>query len=221
MGVRNSGGNSVKMRAAAVMTGLLLMGSATPALAGELDAQPLAVDSTTVTGVASDEALEEDLPIPGEVDGPTFTEPDYSAESHCPAAGEFIHITKNTKNTMSVKYSTYVTNNKSYPVDYNFTATRSGTTTIGASVTVSAEIKAKWFGKIKTDINGNVSKSWTSQLGVGTSGKVNAHSTVTGDYGIMKENIYGYTATLHSDCSVTDKKYMTVWAPYREGWEIN
>ncbi|MCX4764619.1 hypothetical protein OG562_27365 [Streptomyces sp. NBC_01275] len=209
------------MRAAAVMTGLLLMGSATPALAGEIDAQPLAADSTAVAGVQSDEVLDEDLPIPGEVDGPTFQEPQYSADSHCSVTGPFVHITKNVKNTMSVKYSTYVTNNKSYAIDYNFSSQKSGTTTIGASVTISAEYKVLWLGKIKADINASASKSWTSSLNVGTSGQVKAHSTVTGDYGIMKENIQGYTATLNGDCSVTNKKNMTVWAPYREGWEVN
>jgi|tagenome__1003787_1003787.scaffolds.fasta_scaffold20776179_2 hypothetical protein len=210
------------MHAAAVMTGLLLMGSAVPALAGELEAQPLPVDANAAaTGVQDDEPLEEDLPIPGEVDGATLKEPDFSAQSHCSEGGPFVHITKNVKNTMSVKYSTYVTNNKSYSIDYSFTSQKSGTTTVGASLTLSSEFKAMWLSKIKAEINVNASKSWTSSLNVGTSGEVKAHSTVTGDYGIMKENIQGYTATLNGDCSVTNKKKMTVWAPYREGWEIN
>lgn len=204
------------------MTGLLLMGSATPALAGDLDAQPPAADSTApVTGVESDKPLDEDRPITGEVDGPTLKEPQSSSGSHCSVTGDFVHITKNVKNTMSVKYSTYVTNNKSYAIDYSFTSQRSGTTTIGASLTISKELKVRWLGQIKAEVNVNAAKSWTSSLNVGTSGKVKAHSTVTGDYGIMKENIQGYTATLHGDCSVTNKRNMTVWAPYREGWEIN
>ncbi len=210
------------MHAAAVMTGLLLMAGATPALADDFEAQPPAVDSATaVTGVESDEPLQEDLAIQGEVDGPKLSEPNSSPGSHCSEGGPFVHITQNVKNTMSVKYSTYVTNNKSYAIDYTFTSQRSGTTTIGASLTLSGEFKVMWLGKIKAEVNANASKSWTSSLNVGTSGKVQAHSTVTGDYGIMKENIKGYTATLNGDCSVTNKKNMTVWAPYREGWEIN
>ncbi|MGY1498045.1 hypothetical protein ACW4TU_15830 [Streptomyces sp. QTS52] len=212
----------MKIHAAAVMTGLLLMGSATPALADDLDAQPSTVNSVAAaTGVESDESLQEDLSIPGEVDGPKLSEPDSSPSSHCSEGGPFVHITQNVKNTMSVKYSTYVTNNKSYAINYNFSSEKSGTTSIGGSLTLSGEFKVMWLGKIKADVNFNASKSWTSSLNVGTSGKVQAHSTVTGDYGIMKENIKGYTATLNGDCSVTNKKNMTVWAPYREGWEIN
>jgi hypothetical protein len=44
---------------------------------------------------------------------------------------------------------------------------------------------------------------------------------VYGDYGIMKENVYGYTAYRYSNCRTGDKKCTTVWAPYREGWVIH
>ncbi|WP_369170499.1 hypothetical protein AB5J49_22995 [Streptomyces sp. R28] len=36
----------------------------------------------------------------------------------------------------------------------------------------------------------------------------------------MKENVYGYVATQYSNCKISDKQYMSVWAPYREGWRI-
>ncbi|MGV9252830.1 hypothetical protein [Streptomyces sp. NPDC003697] len=42
------------------------------------------------------------------------------------------------------------------------------------------------MGKIKVDINASVTKSWTSELGIETGGRVKAHSTVYGDYGIVK-----------------------------------
>lgn len=48
------------------------------------------------------------------------------------------------------------------------------------------QVKALRVGKIKVDINASVTKSWTSELGIETGGRVKAHSTVYGDYGIVK-----------------------------------
>ncbi|QIB47748.1 hypothetical protein [Streptomyces aureoverticillatus] len=112
-------------------------------------------------------------------------------------------------------------NNKSYPVTFKFTSKRSGTTTYGASVSVSSEFKVMWLSKVEATITGSVEKSMTSELGIETSGKVKAHSTVKGNYGIKKENVYGYTATRYSNCSVGNKRYMKFWAPYREGWVLS
>ncbi|MFC5660194.1 hypothetical protein [Streptomyces nogalater] len=182
-----------------------------------------------VTGSDASGALEEDAPIPGETEeviettDPVF--PGKPGDELFPDGlvcerERFVHVTNNTQNTMSVKYKTFVKNDLSYSVDFKFTSKKSGTTTMGASVTVSGEIKVLWLGKLKVDVNGNVSKSWTSELGIETGGKVKAHSTVKGDYGIMKENVYGYVATQYSNCKIGDKQYMNVWAPYREGWRI-
>lgn len=183
-----------------------------------------------VTGTDSSGVLEEDAPIPGETEEVTeTTDPVFPGKPGdelfpdgpvCERA-RFVHITNNTKNTMSVKYKTFVKNDLSYPVDFKFSSKKSGTTTMGTSVTVSGEVKVLWLGKLKVDVNGSVSKSWTSELGIETGGKVKAHSTVKGDYGIMKENVHGYVATQYSNCQIGDKQYMNVWAPYREGWRIH
>ncbi|MEU4897547.1 hypothetical protein AB0B12_34700 [Streptomyces sp. NPDC044780] len=228
----------------AIAAGLLIMGSSSPALAGESGADPTIVDlpvtadgaevepgSVTDTplegpeteiGTDSTEALEEDLPIPGEVDGPDLEAEDVQpmGDPGCTPGG-MVRITRNVKNTMSVKYSTFIQNKKSYKIDFKFTSKKSGTTTVGSSVTVSSEFKLLWLSKIKVDVNASAQKSWTSELGVETGGKVKAHSTVYGDYGIKKENIYGYTGTRYSNCEIGDKRYMKAWAPYREGWVIS
>ncbi len=68
---------------------------------------------------------------------------------------------------------------------------------MGALITVSGEVKVLWLGKVK------------------------AHSTVKGDYGIMKENVYGYVATRYGNCQLSDKQCMNVWAPYPEGWRLS
>lgn len=215
------------------------MGSSVPAFAGEPDAPPGPVltsdgagvvpgtmTDTPVTGpeaevgADSEVPLEEDLPIPGETDGPELPGPKQPMSEYCGPGHSFVHITQNKKNTMSVKYATYVKNTKSYAIDFKFTSKKSGTTTIGASVTLSSEFKVMWLGKIKADVNVNATKAWTSELGIEAGGKVKAHDTVYGDYGIMKENVYGYTAYMYSNCQVGQKKNMTVWAPYREGWVI-
>ncbi|MEV4784681.1 hypothetical protein AB0K53_04370 [Streptomyces tuirus] len=216
------------------------MGSSVPAFADESAQEPRPVvtaegagvvpgsvadapvtGSETEVGVDSEAPLEEDLPIPGETDGPERLGPKEPMSEYCGPGHYFAHITKNKKNTMSVKYATFVKNNKSQTMDFKFSSKKSGTTTIGGSVTLSGEFKAMWLGKIKADVNFNASKSWTSEIGVEAYGKVKAHDTVYGDYGIMKENVYGYTAYRYSNCKTGDKKYSTVWAPYREGWVIH
>ncbi|MET9893101.1 hypothetical protein ABZZ47_23375 [Streptomyces sp. NPDC006465] len=233
------------------VTGLLMMATGVPAFAAEgptagtsrvappmvTDDAPVEPGSVTsnpsagaVTGSDSGGALEEDAPIPGETEVTTDpVDPKFPGKpgdelfpdaTRCETS-RLVHITKNTKNTMSVKDKTFVKNDMSYPVDFKFTSKKSGTTTIGTSVTVSGEIKVLWLGKLKVDVNGNASKSWTSDLGVETGGKVKAHSTVKGDYGIMKENVQGYAAMQYGNCRIGDKQYMNIWAPYREGWRVH
>jgi hypothetical protein len=224
----------------AVAAGLLIMGSSVPAFAGEpaqepgpvLIAEGAGVVPGTVTdapvaggeveaGVDSGAPLEEDLPIPGETDGPELLGPKEPLSEYCGPGHWFAHITKNKKNTMKVYDAAFVKNKKSYSIDFKFTSKKAGTTTVGGSVTLSGEFKALWLGKIKAEVNVNASKSWTSELGVEATGKVKAHDTVYGDYGIMKENVYGYTAYRYSNCTTGSKQYTTAWAPYREGWVIH
>ncbi|UNO40214.1 hypothetical protein [Streptomyces sp. MST-110588] len=164
-------------------------------------------------------SLPEDLALPGAVDGPDLDEPKAPSGRYC-EPGNVARITKNLKNTMAVKYSTFVRNNKPYAVDFKFASKKSGTTTIGTSVTVSGETKILFLGKIKAEVNANASKSWTSELGVEVGGKAKARSTVYGDYGIMKENVRAYKAYMYSNCEIGRKQEMTVWAPYREGWVL-
>ncbi|MER5938635.1 hypothetical protein ABT121_15075 [Streptomyces sp. NPDC001928] len=233
------------------VTGLLLMATTVPAFAADEptaptsrvappmveDGAPVEPGSVTdkpsagaVIGSDGGGALEEDAPIPGETEGaaedtdPVF--PGKPGDELFPDArtcetARFAHISRNTQNTMSVKYKTFVKNDLNYAVDFKFTSKKSGTTNVGASINISGEVKVLWLGKLKVDVNGSVSRSWTSELGVETGGKVKAHSTVKGDYGIMKENVYGYVALQHSNCSIGAKQYMEVWAPYREGWRIS
>ncbi|MCL8014619.1 hypothetical protein [Streptomyces sp. AS02] len=232
------------------VTGLLMLATSVPAFAADeptagtsrvappmvADDAPVVPGSVTdnpsagaVTGSDSSAALEEDAPIPGETEevidatDPVFPGKPGSDQPNGPICDreQFVRVTKNTKNTMAVKYKTFVKNDLSYAVDFKFTSKKSGTTTMGMSVTVSGEVKVLWLGKLKVDVNGNVSKSWTSELGIETGGKVKAHSTVNGDYGIMKENAYGYVATRYSNCQLSDKQYMNVWAPYKEGWRLS
>ncbi|UFQ18248.1 MULTISPECIES: hypothetical protein [Streptomyces] len=186
----------------------------------EPDSAPGFAPGEVVTGTDSEAPLEEDLALPGATDGPELGDQDNQVVDYCTPT-TLVKITKNLKNTMSVKYSTFVTNNKSYPVTFRFSSKRSGTTSYGASVSLSTEFKLMWLGKVEATVTGDVQKSWTSELGVDTSGKVKAHSTVKGNYGIKKENVYGYIGTRYSNCEIGNKRYMKFWAPYREGWVLN
>ncbi|MFJ9180200.1 hypothetical protein [Streptomyces sp. NPDC102360] len=246
---------SVRTRFVAGAAGIILLGSAAPALADDLPsgtsdtqvvdgsvvADGAAVEPGSVTDTppsvdgalegtdVADEFMEEDAEIPGEVetDGapdPVFTGSDDLSSptgQYCGSPFNFVHISKNKKNTMSVKYRTFVTNNTSSSKDFKFTSKKSGSTTLGASVTIGTEFKAMWLAKVRADITASAQRSWTSELGVEVGGKVKAHSTVNGKYGIKKEKVYGYTATAYSNCTVGNKRYMTVWAPYKEGWVLS
>ncbi|MFJ3703894.1 MULTISPECIES: hypothetical protein [Streptomyces] len=239
---------SVRTRVAAGAVSILILGgAATPALADTdvpVDAPVIAEGSSIVSdelgdapsgggeilnGVESIDELNEELDLPGQVDGPelpdeplTGTE-DLSSPTgqYCGSPYNFVRITKNLKNTMSVKYSTFVQNKRSSTMDWKFTTKRSGTTEIGGSITLGGEAKVLWLGKIKTEVTASAKKSWTSELGVEAYGKVKAGKTVYGDYGIKREKVYGYMARANSNCTVSNKQYMTVWAPYREGWVIS
>ncbi|MCG7525462.1 hypothetical protein MHW47_13530 [Streptomyces sp. OfavH-34-F] len=61
----------------------------------------------------------------------------------------FFHIRRNLKNARAVKYHVYAQNKKGYSISFKFTSKKSGTTTIGASVTVSEETKVMLLGAIK------------------------------------------------------------------------
>ncbi|MFF8693507.1 hypothetical protein ACWD6K_09095 [Streptomyces sp. NPDC002431] len=180
-------------------------------------------------GVESIDEPNDDLDMPGQTDGPDLPDAvitgddDISSPTgqYCGSPYNFAHISKNVKNTMATKYSTFAKNKTSSTVHWKFITKKSGTTEIGASISIGGEAKVLWLGKIKTEVTASAKKSWTSDLGVEVDGKVKPGKTVYGDYGIWKEKVYGYTARVQSNCTITNKQYMTVWAPYREGWVVS
>ncbi|MER5890293.1 hypothetical protein ABT160_41240 [Streptomyces sp. NPDC001941] len=231
--------------AAGAVSILIIGGAASPALADTPIDAPVIAEGSTITpgeigdapsgggevlnGVESLDELNEDLALPGEADGPELPdEPltgveDLSSPTgqYCGSPYNFVRITRNLANTMSVKYSTFVQNNRKTAMDWKFTTKRSGTSEIGGSVSLSGEAKVLWLGKIKTEVTAAAKKSWTSDLGVEANGSVRAGRTVYGEYGIKLEKVYGYMARVNSNCTISNKQYLNVWAPYREGWVIN
>lgn len=239
---------SVRTRLAAGAVSILILGGATSPAFADTDVpvdDPVIAEGSEIVpdeigdapsdgeeildGVESIDELNEELDLPSQADGPELPDAvitgddDISSPSgqYCGAPYNFVHVTRNLANTMSVKYSTFVQNKRSTTMDWKFTTKRSGTTEIGGSFTLSTEAKVLWLGKVKTDYQVSAKKSWTSELGVEAYGKVKAGKTVYGDYGIKKEKLYGYMARVGSDCTITNKKYNTIWAPYREGWVIS
>jgi hypothetical protein len=211
----------VRASAAATLVALTF-GVGVPTAAAATMTDGASTAETLVTVESTDGELKEDLPLPGEPEATKLPdeEPGFTTQRLECTPGWAFKITQNKKNTMSVKYHTFVENRLPYAVDFKFTSKKSGTTEIGASVTVSGETKVLILGAIKVEVNASAKKSWTSELGVEAYGKVKAKSTVKGDYGISKENVYGYKYHRGSACQKSNKQYMTAWAPYREGWVI-
>ncbi|MGA5278601.1 hypothetical protein ACPC3D_31755 [Streptomyces cellulosae] len=218
----------VKSRLARISTAtalvVLTLGAGAPHAAAFAGGEDLPNDEMLVGVDVEGQELEEDLPVPGEPEDTVTPEadlPDVEPERIECKPGWFFKITQNKKNTMSVKYSTFVENKTSRTLDFKFTSKKSGTTEVGGSVTISTEMKVAVLGSIKGEINANAKRTWTSEIGVETYGKVPAKSIVYGDYGILKENVYGYKYHRGSACQKSNKQYMTVWAPYREGWRVS
>jgi hypothetical protein len=126
----------------------------------------------------------------------------------------------NTKNTLDVKYRTSVTNGTGSTQRFKFTSKKSGTTTYGLSITLSAELKAGIFAKIGAEINPSVEKSMTAETGEEVAGTVKPHSTLKGDFGNWRENVSGWSAYMYSNCTYGTKKYFKAWAPYRTNWRV-
>ncbi|MFF8638904.1 hypothetical protein ACF052_32445 [Streptomyces pilosus] len=196
------------------------LGIGAPNAAASAAGEDLRNDEVLVGVEVQGKELEEDLPVPGEPEDEADLPDVEPRRTEC-KPGWFFKITKNKKNTMSVKYSTFVENKTSRALDFKFTPKKSGTTEVGGSVTLSTEMKVTVLGSIKGEINANAKKSWTSEIGVETYGKVPAKSIVYGDFGILKEKVYEYKYHRGSACQKSNKRYMTVWAPYKEGWRVS
>lgn len=220
--------SSLARISAAAILAALAVGTVAPHAAASAVSDDPPLDEALV-GVEMDEnELDDNLPVLGEPedaivpDGePSEKEPDASTQGLQCKPGWFFKITQNRTNTMDVKYHTFVQNKTSRTIDFKFTSKKSGTTEVGGSVSLSGEMKVAVLGAIKAEINVSAKKSWTSEIGIETAGKVPAKSTAYGDYGILKENVYGYKYHRGSACQKSNKQYMTVWAPYREGWRVS
>ncbi|GAB2778561.1 hypothetical protein GCM10027073_08930 [Streptomyces chlorus] len=207
---------------------VLTIGTGAPHAIASAASEDLPTDEVLVGVEVEGQELDEDLPIPGEpedtvvpdVDLPD-KEPDNLPHGIECKPGWFFKITENKKNTMSVKYNTFAENTSSRSLSFKFTSKKSGTTEVGGSVTLSSEVKVAVLGSIKAEINANAKKSWTSEIGVEIYGSIPAKSIVYGDYGILKEKVYGYKYYRGSACQKANKQNMTVWAPYREGWRVS
>ncbi|MFJ3159705.1 hypothetical protein [Streptomyces kanasensis] len=215
-----------RISAAAVLV-VLTVGAGTPHAVASTSSEDPSTGEVLVGVEVEGYELDEDLPVPGEPEDEVLPEKDLSEKEPDVAQGLeckpgwFFKITQNKTNTMDVKYHTFVQNKTSRTIDFKFTSKKSGTTEVGGSVTLGGEMKLAVLGSIKAEINANAKKSWTSEIGIETAGKVPAKSTAYGDYGILKENVYGYKYYRGSACQKANKQYMTVWAPYREGWQVS
>ncbi|MFD3875154.1 hypothetical protein, partial [Streptomyces sp. NPDC058623] len=88
---------------------------------GSITDEPASAGEPVLDGIESIDELEEDAEVPGQALGadrpdPVFTGVDDISSptgQYCGSPFNTVHIIRNTKNTMAVKYTTFVTNNTS------------------------------------------------------------------------------------------------------------
>ena len=162
---------------------------------------------------------EDSVPIPpavppaGEDGSPDLVAP------YC-EPGTYVYQMTNTTNTFDAKFSTSIINSTGSAKSFKFTATKTGTTEFSVSGSVSAELSTAIFAKIQATINAGVVRSNTTSYGVETSGTVNAHTALYGDYGNWKENVNWKSHYVYSNCNSAQERSGSAAAPYREAWKL-
>ena len=147
-----------------------------------------------------------------------YTHPDLAAP-YC-EPGNYVYEMTNTTNTFDAKFSTSIINSTGSSKSFKFTATKTGTTEFSVSGSVTAELKAAIFARMEATINAGVVKSMTTAYGVETSGTVNPHTTLYGDYGNWKENVNWKSHYVYSNCNSAQERSGSASAPYREAWKL-
>jgi len=136
-------------------------------------------------------------------------------------AGWVYHVTSNTANNMVVYQRYAVINQTGATATGSFTSATSGTLTVGASISLSAEMKAAIFGGIKTQVSTAISTTTTAETGVTATAPVKPYSTLHGDWGIWKENTTGDIYYMYSNCAIVNRSNgITGYAPKYAAWRL-
>lgn len=141
-----------------------------------------------------------------------------SAAPYCDPYTAYV-VTSNTTNTMKVYDRYSVINGTGSTITGEFRADQGGTLTASASISLSAEASAAVFAKVSATVNAGISKSMTASTGVTATSPVKPHSTLKGDYGIMKENVNMKRVVTYSNCGQSTT-YFSYVAPYRKFWKL-
>jgi len=135
---------------------------------------------------------------------------------------ECYSVSKRLKTIYKVGYRDSLVNRTNRTAHLDCTAEQSKTFTMGASITVSAEIKAGIFASIKAEATGSVSKSMSSGYAVKADVAVPRKTTTYCDRVVYHERFqikkcYQYPGmTKPGSC-----KYFTFKAPSRPGWLLH
>jgi hypothetical protein len=143
---------------------------------------------------------------------------DNDARPVCHAGWQF-DPSSHTRDQTSIDTAVAV-NQSPGPIGYRFTSTKSGTTTLSASVTLGVELKAAVFASVKAEINAGISKAVTATTGVTVTGTVARGRTARGTYGVFTERIHGEKWWQTSTCGKTRSGWISVTAPYGSGWTV-
>lgn len=135
---------------------------------------------------------------------------------------ECYSVNKRLSTIYKVGYRDSLVNKTNRTAHLDCTAERSKNFTMGASVTVSAEIKAGIFASVKAEATGSVSKSMSSGYAVKANISVPAKTTTYCDRVVYHERFqikkcFQYPGmTTPGGC-----RYFTFVAPSRPGWRLS
>jgi hypothetical protein len=141
-----------------------------------------------------------------------------SAAPYCDPYTAYV-VTSNTTNDMVVYDRYSVVNGTGSTITGEFRADNGGTVTASASISLSAEASAAVFAKVSATVNSEISKSMTASTGVTATSPVKPHSTLKGDYGIMRERVAMKRVITYTNCSQSTTSFSYL-APYRKFWKL-
>jgi hypothetical protein len=140
--------------------------------------------------------------------------------NYCDWYGGYYEVTANNGRYMrgvGASQSNY--NSTSHTMTSTFTATASAT--VGVSLSASTEVSINaLIAKQKATLGITLSSSLTATLSNSVTATASPHKTINATYGVWRQKITGRTWRVYSNCTVTAKRTVVSYSPWKVGWYV-